>query len=89
MAELLWEHATRVRTPEGETFIATSWAEQQLDGTWIGWLEFAPADGAAPLLVTDRETTQPNRHAAVYWATGLEPVYLQGAFERARPALHR
>lgn len=32
---------------------------------------------------TRRETTQPSRDALRYWATGLEPTYLQGALERA------
>ena len=30
-----------------------------------------------------RETTQPNRQDTVYWATGLTPVYLEGALDRA------
>ena len=30
-----------------------------------------------------RETTQPNRTDTVYWATGLTPVYLEGALQRA------
>jgi hypothetical protein len=29
------------------------------------------------------ETTQPNREALAYWASGIEPVYLEGALERA------
>jgi hypothetical protein len=29
------------------------------------------------------ETTQPNREALTYWASGIEPVYLEGALERA------
>ena len=29
------------------------------------------------------ETTQPNLEALRYWASGLEPVYLEGALERA------
>jgi hypothetical protein len=51
------------------------------DGTWIGWLEFEN-----PLLGvrrTDRETTQSNAESLTYWATGLEPVYLEGALARA------
>jgi hypothetical protein len=35
-------------------------------------------------LTTDQETSQPNRAAVEYWATGLEAVYFEGAFERAR-----
>src|SRR5205814_6429032 len=46
--------------------------------------EFVAADGRGPVLRTDRETTQPNRAAIAYWASGLEPVYLEGAFDRAR-----
>jgi hypothetical protein len=29
------------------------------------------------------ETTQPNRGALAYWASGVEPVYLEGSLERA------
>src|SRR2546425_4109185 len=32
---------------------------------------------------TAPETTQPNRTCTVYWSTGLTPVYLEGALERA------
>ena len=48
------------------------------------WLEFEPADSSKPTLLTDQETSQPNRVDVEYWATGLEPVYFEGAFERAR-----
>ena len=54
------------------------------DGLWHGWLEFEPVDGCnVPALQSPRETTQPNRTDAVYWATGLTAVYLEGALERA------
>jgi len=43
---------------------------------------FVPADGSSPL-ATPRETTQSNRQALEYWANGLEPIYLEGAFSRA------
>ena len=58
------------------------WGDQRNDGRWEGWLRFIPPDGRG-ILSTSRETTQPHRQALVYWATGLEPVYLEGAFERA------
>lgn len=51
------------------------------DTTWQGWLEFVPI-GAGIVRRTERETVQPNRGAVVYWAQGLEPLYLDGAFER-------
>jgi hypothetical protein len=61
---------------------AEIWGAQRHDGRWEGWLRFIPPDGRG-ILSTSRETTQPNRQALIYWATGLEPVYLEGAFERA------
>jgi hypothetical protein len=52
------------------------------DGLWQGWIEFTPLGGGAPMR-SGRETTQPNRADLVYWATGLSPVYLEGALRRA------
>ena len=49
---------------------------------WIGWIEFRPKRGKA--LKTGEETSQPTKKAVEYWATGLEPVYLEGALERAK-----
>ena len=39
---------------------------------WQGWIEFEPIDGVGEpaVLRSPRETTQPNRTDAVYWATG-------------------
>ena len=84
MAELLQEYATVVIGSNDTTYIVRSFGEERLDGTWIGWLEFLPNDPTKPTLRTDQETSQPNRTAVEYWATGLEPVYFEGAFERAR-----
>ena len=89
MAELIHELSTHVRTPEGLTYMASVHAEQQPEGTWAGWLEFTPVGHRAPWLRTDRETTQPSKEAVAYWATGLEPVYLEGAFERAQVVSRR
>ena len=88
MAELVWEHATHVRTPDGVLYAARTYAAQQSDGTWAGWLEFKPVSGDYPVLRTERETTQPSRDAVLYWATGIEPIYLQGAFERRAHIAH-
>ena len=49
---------------------------------WEGWIEFASQDGTNALR-TRRETTQPDRAALEYWATGLSPTYLEGALQRA------
>ena len=84
MAELLQEYATAVIGPDDTTYIVRSYGEERLDGTWIGWLEFHPTDLSKLTLRTDQETSQPNRTAVEYWATGLEPVYFEGAFERAQ-----
>jgi hypothetical protein len=51
------------------------------DGKWQGWIEFVPAGGGEALR-SARETTQPNRQDTEYWATGLTPVYLEGALQR-------
>lgn len=84
MAELLQEYATVVTGPDDTTYIVRSYGEERLDGTWIGWLEFHPTDLSKLTLRTEQETSQPNRTAVEYWATGLEPVYFEGAFERAQ-----
>jgi hypothetical protein len=52
------------------------------DGSWQGWIEFVPVNAGVPVR-TPRETTQPNRTDTQYWATGLTPVYLEGALARA------
>ena len=84
MAELLQEYAATVTGPDDTTYSVRSYGEERSDGTWIGWIEFHPTDLTEPVLRTDQETSQPNRTAVEYWATGLEPVYFEGAFERAR-----
>ena len=53
---------------------------ERADGTWAGRLLFV--SGTAQKR-TGQETSQPNREALEYWATGLELVYLEGAFTRA------
>lgn len=83
MRELLQEYATAIVGPDDTTYIVRSYGEERLDGTWIGWLEFQPTVLSKPTLRTEQETSQPNRTAVEYWATGLEPVYFEGAFERA------
>lgn len=44
---------------------------------------FEPEEGGGATLRTGRETTQPDREDLLCWATGLEPVYLEGALARA------
>jgi hypothetical protein len=83
MAELIQEYSTRVVGSDGTTYIVRSYAEERADGTWMGWLEFHPTDASRPALRTGQETSQPNRTTVEYWATGLEPIYFEGALGRA------
>jgi hypothetical protein len=81
MAELIQSYAEVVRDASGEEYTAHAYGEAREDGNWEGWLVFHSATGAVRR--TNRETTQPNREALDYWASGLEPIYLDGAFARA------
>ena len=83
MAEMLQEYTTKVRDELGKEYRARVFAEPRADATWTTWLEFIPAGGGIPFR-TDPESSQPRREDALYWASGLEPVYLDGAFQRAR-----
>jgi hypothetical protein len=67
--------------PEGRIYIAQACGRERDDRIWEGWLEFVPDDGSV-VLRSQRETTQPNRTAIEYWASGLTPIYLKGALER-------
>jgi hypothetical protein len=70
------------RAPDGGLWDVRVIGQERDDGTWIGWLEFSnPLKG---ILTTERETTQPSADALTYWATGLEPIYIEGALRRAR-----
>ena len=84
MAELLHEFTTRITDREGDSYVAQAWGRRMDDGRWEGTLVFLPrARGFARQ--TARETTQATLEALVYWVTGLEPVYLEGALERSAP----
>ena len=83
MPELIHEYSFVYRSDDGTPYVLRAWGESRSDGTWEGWLEFTPADGVGRERRTGRETTQPNRDAVAYWASGLEPIYFEGAFARA------
>ena len=87
MAELIREHSATIQTVEGTQYRVFVWGAQRADGMWEGWLEFNPIDRRRSALRTQRETSQPNRAAIDYWASGLEPIYLEGAFARAQGRL--
>ena len=84
MTQLIREHATHVRTADGQRYRARTYGKAESDGTWIGWMEFVPADMPGPVLRADHETSQASRAALESWASGLESAYFHGAFERAR-----
>jgi len=81
--QLIRQHSERVQDTLGNIYEVFGYGEPRLDGTWEGWLEFVPLDPALFSRRTERETTQPDLSALEYWATGLEPLYLAGAFERS------
>jgi hypothetical protein len=82
MAEVLSEFPHVLVDEAGTRYHAHACGAALPDGHWEGWLEFLPLDGSAPIR-SARETTQPDRKAAIYWAGGLTPVYLDGALSRA------
>ena len=79
-----WRRVTTLPTPfkhkEREYRIEIE-GEQRSDGTWGGRVVFI--DGTSTR-ATEQETSQPNRQALEYWASGLETIYLEGAFNRAK-----
>jgi hypothetical protein len=87
MSEFIYEHATRMKSEGGTTYIVRVYAQERTDGTWTGWIEFHPTNERRPVLRTGQETSQPNRIAIEYWALGLEPIYFDGAFARAQGRL--
>jgi hypothetical protein len=81
-AEVLVTFSDTISGPDGSLYLARACGREMADGRWEGWIEFEAIDGTA-VLRSGRETTQPNRTDAAYWATGLTPVYLEGALDRA------
>ena len=82
MAEVLARFADPLATTDGSRYVAQACGAANADGLWEGWIEFVPVDGGQPVR-SPRETTQPNRTDAEYWATGLTAIYLEGALDRA------
>jgi hypothetical protein len=88
MAEVLARFPTPLISG-GSTYLAQACGAPNADRIWEGWIEFIPT-GGGPALRSRRETTQPNQKDARYWATGLTPVYLEGALQRTlEPPVHR
>jgi len=84
MEELVHEFVSQIADADGHVYTARAMGRQRKGRTvWEGWLEFAPVGGRGIIRRSQIETTQPNREALAYWASGIEPVYLEGALERA------
>ena len=84
MAELLVAYETPVSDASG-SYRARAVGRQAEDGMWEGWLEFESVGSPRnKVIVTSIESRQPEKVHLVYWATGLQPIYLEGALARAR-----
>jgi hypothetical protein len=81
MAQTLIRFDTPVAHRDGRQYIAQACGRERDNGQWEAWLEFKDVV-TGEILRSQRESTQPNEKDAVYWATGLTPVYLQGALDR-------
>jgi len=82
MAEVLIALPDVLAAGNGRTYTAQAVGAETPIRQWEAWIEFIPLDGG-PSAASPRETTQPNRAAAVYWASGLTTIYLEGALARA------
>lgn len=82
MAEVLVEFDAVFPGSDGARYAPRACARVGDDGLWEGWLEFTDLDTGIAIR-SGRETTQPSRADAMYWATGLTRVYLEGALARA------
>ena len=82
MAEVLMSFDDPV-SHQGHTYHARVVGRQADDGMWEGWLEFEPLQGEGDPVIGRVESRQPERTHLAYWATGLTPVFLQGALQRA------
>ena len=82
MAEVLVEYSDVVISAGTSRYMARACGTAVPSGQWQGWLEFVDVE-TGNAVRSPRETTQPNRTDTLYWATGLTPVYLEGALQRA------
>ena len=87
MAEVLVEFDAAFPGSDGANYAPRACARLGDDGLWEGWIEFTDLDTGTAIR-TGRETTQPTRDDAMYWATGLTRVYLEGALARALGPVH-
>lgn len=80
----MWQKVIELPTPAsigGREYRVAIEGQERADGTWAGRIVFQHQSGVRR---TAQETSQPNRGALEYWATGLEAIYLEGAFARSK-----
>jgi hypothetical protein len=87
--QFIHRNKTLVIAPDATMYMSVVLGQARGDGALEGYLCFETARSRPPFrsFLTGRETTQPSRSALEYWATGLEPVYLEGALGRALESL--
>lgn len=84
MSRMVHEFSSPVGQESGTEYTARVRGDEDHAGQWQGWIEFVSLDGDH-VLATDRETSQSTYEHLEYWATGLSPLYLLMALERAYP----
>lgn len=84
MTEVLVAFDEPIRNESG-TYHARVVGRLAEDAMWEGWFEFEDmSDPGAKLLVSPVESRHREREQLEYWATGLTPVYAEGALHRAQ-----
>ena len=81
--EVIYERPHSISRDGSEYLVVVIGVERD-DGTWGGWIQFRDVEGDRTMR-TAQETSQPNRDALEYWASGIEDVYLDDALRRAMP----
>jgi len=81
MKEIVYEHPHLIWLC-GRQFQVQVSGKQRTDRTWAGFVEFTDVKSGSTFR-TEQETSQPSRDTLVYWATGLEHIYIEGALVRA------
>ena len=87
MADVLTSYGVPVTDGQGRSFHARAVGRLADDRMWEGWFEFMPLSGDGAVVIGPVETRQPERHDLDYWATGITPIYLEGALDRAQRPL--
>jgi hypothetical protein len=82
MVQFVQQYSDVIVSDDGVRYVARAYAAPRPDRRWDGWFVFLPLTGGRAL-ATNWETTQNTLLQVKYWAEGISPVYLQGAFKRA------